>query len=264
MKNLSPLNRQLLATIIAAATTVITSKTALADTTPIDVPNGTFDVVNNPQPAPAPFVLTDSASGYVYSSGFGTQFFGYSGATGPHSGDLPDWTSGGGQTGVQILGTNYVNTPDPTLSSGLYGYVAGGSISQTLTTDYQADTDYTLTYSAANRLGGDPGSDFTANLYAGTTLLASASPELVPGPSGAGGGTFRQYTLSYDYLADPAGTAGDPLEISFANSSGTQALVDNVSLTETTGTPEPSSTVLLLVGVGAAACLDRARRIRQS
>jgi hypothetical protein len=243
MKNQSYLNRLVLKTIVAGV--AITLAPAMAVAAPIDVPNGTFST----DPAEV-FVLTNTASGYAYAFGFGTQTYSYNGATGPTTADVPDWSNASGGGGTEILGTDRVNTPNPAYSTQLYGFIQGGSITQTLAADYTADTDYALTYSAADRFdGGDPGSAFTANLYAGTTLLASASPTLVDG-------TFKQFTLDYDYTTDPAGTVGDALTITFTNTTvAGQALIDNVSLNTT---PEPGTYALL--GLGVAALLFVSRR----
>ena len=224
---------------------------ASADVVP--VVNGGFDVTDQAGGS-GPFTLgSDTASSQIYAqlgaSPTDTLSFSYGGtASGPATGEVLGFTAIGDDISyVQYLGSNHVNPGD---SSGFVVSVEGGSLSQTLTSDLLANSTYTLTFDAAHRSDqNDPGSAFTATLLAGTTVLATLTPSTTLQGLTT---TFQAFTLNYTDIGVLNAPVGQALTISFNNtmSGSEQALVDNVSLNETSlPTPEPSTFALLGLGL---------------
>lgn len=137
--------------------------------------------------------------------------------------------------------------------------VAG--ISQTLSSNLTAGTNYTLNVDVGNPLDyggfgltGFPG--YTVQLLAGGNVLAQDNSSLQISE-----GTFATSTVSYTASAsDP--NIGGLLEVRLLNplqGNGREVDFDNVRLDAATAVPEPSSTVSTLVigALGAASILKR-------
>ena len=95
-------------------------------------------------------------------------------------------------------------------------------------------------------------------LFAGSTLLTSR--DVAPEPDGSRG-TFLDYSTTYTYNAENSSLVGQALMIRFLeidNPGNPQAEVDidNVRLE---AVPEPSSGMLLVVGLAALAVMRRRR-----
>jgi len=125
---------------------------------------------------------------------------------------------------------------------------SSASISQTLSATLQANAVYTLTgevgepSTAIHEVEGGTkrfspafGTGFTAELFAGTNLLASISG--IP-PQGS----FQQFTLIFDSTGSPF--IGQALMIELSSNQAKMGF-DEITLTAQT-TPEPSSLTLLL------------------
>jgi len=193
-------------------------------------------LITNPDFAPGPTESGSCGGGCTYN-------------TGP----IPDWTA--------TSGTEY-GTFDPTsaqfasMPSGAStaGFINGNNTPGqpgTLTQDVTAlegvalspDTVYTLSVYVGDR--GDY-NDFTTydfGLEAGSTLLAS-SGWLSNGPSSIAQGTFGLETVTFS-----TNSTVDPGDLTvFLSANGLQGDFTDVSLTATP-TPEPSSLILLLIGL---------------
>jgi len=127
------------------------------------------------------------------------------------------------------------------------GFTAGGTIAQTLGTNYAAGSVYNLTVAFGNRLDGPyiP-TNVTMKLFAVTTgtIVASQAIDV----STITRGTFKDFSLSY--TADGS-SDGKAIGILFT-STGQQLDLDNVRLNNV---PEPGTLILLgsaLAGIGMA------------
>jgi hypothetical protein len=165
-------------------------------------------------------------------------------------GTVAGWTSTG-DSGVfhPIIGSEFNSIPDGLQT----GYSNGGALSQILSTTLVTSTAYTLQVDVGKRLDCCAGFGPIIQLWAGSTLLATATNV---GPTA---GNFLTETLSYTSTSsDPQ--AGQALRI-VLDSTGGQTDFDNVRLDGTavtiSPTPEPASIALL--GVGIVALLVRKR-----
>ena len=131
-----------------------------------------------------------------------------------------------------------------------FSSVAGPTIWQALTATAQANTLYTLTMLVGNRLDA-PFAGYQAELWAGGTMLAQDNSSQLPTD-----GQFLLSTVQYFVAAGDA-AAGSALEIRF-RSLGYQTVFDDVRLDATERVPEPA--LLALLGLGAAAAVQRKRR----
>jgi hypothetical protein len=145
-------------------------------------------------------------------------------------------------------------------------FTNGGTISQTLTGDIvQPNTSYLLSVFVGNRLQGFTG-NYTISLDAGSTALCSFSgnsASITPG-------TFADETCSYQSGSvvpagdlsllftsfSPAGACDNSADMSRCS----QLDVDNVSVTTSVTTPEPSSFALTGVGLFGLCLLLALRR----
>jgi hypothetical protein len=180
-------------------------------------------------------------------------------------GPITGWSiSGSGGAGVWNINADamgFWNVPAP--QGNQIAYLSPGpapglpaSISQTLSATLHANTFYTLTGEVGDPLGvpiselagwtkpsGSGTAIFTAELFAGTNLLASTSGIPVQG-------RFQQFTVTFDSTGSPF--IGQALTIELSSSQG-QTGFDEIALSAQTA-PEPTSLALLL-GVGLSSLL---------
>jgi Cadherin-like domain/Cadherin-like/Concanavalin A-like lectin/glucanases superfamily/Bacterial Ig domain len=162
----------------------------------------------------------------ITNPGFENPVLGESGATNSISG----WTTTGANTGVW--------NPPNTIALARWSpegqniaYIdTGGTISQTLTTTFSANTSYVLTVVVGDELDGSDTSGWQIRLYAGSQLLGSVSnTDYNPAD-----GTFKDAILNLDWstLTSFSAFQGQPLRIELYDS-GTSKHVhfDNVRLT---------------------------------
>jgi hypothetical protein len=135
------------------------------------------------------------------------------------------------------------------------GYSNGGSITQALSANLTANTQYNLSVQVGHRSEccGEP--TFTIELLAGATTLTSAPINYVLLTPGA-----PFITLNAPYFASPADAhLGEQLSIRLS-SSGPQSDFDNVILdASTVGTRVPEPSTFLLLGSGVLALVVRSR-----
>ena len=212
--------RGLTAAICSAAAFSVMSTAALAG--PISVLNASFE-------GPV-----QSTPGYLQPAG------------------ITSWVTTG-ETGVW----NPTLTPSPSYAAtwgvtplpdgNQIGFTTGGTIAQTLGTNYATGSLYTLTVAFGNRLDGPyiP-TNVTMKLFAVTTgTIVATQPIDV---STITRGTFKDFSLSY--TADGS-SDGKAIGILFT-STGQQLDLDNVRLNNV---PEPGTLILLgsaLAGIGMA------------
>jgi hypothetical protein len=182
--------------------------------------------------------------------------------------DIPGWTSPtGAGAGIEKLGS--LVGPTDTTNMGYVGMfnTSASSFSQTLGTNFDSHAIYTLSLEVYRRSDqsntGTGATDFpltfAAGLKAGGTALAATGAPIYSTPAPLGESNYS-ITFNGSALAN-AGNSG-PLSILFSTGSG-QVNIDNVTLTATAITPEPSSLVLagtVLMGLGLIVC----RRTRPS
>ena len=138
-----------------------------------------------------------------------------------------------------------------------------GSISQILSSTALLGT-YTLSLFIGGRCDSHPINNYTVELFAGSTSLASDNGNLVSSLTGTGCGRFVQDTLTGTVSSSSLG----PLKIvlSATNSTSTpdlnQAAFDDVTLNfqPAGNTPEPGT--LILFGTGLLGLVHRLRRKR--
>jgi hypothetical protein len=161
-------------------------------------------------------------------------------------GPIDGWTTTGPQGGYWQPGLYFPGL----LAGDLIGYVnAAGALSQTLTgTSVLANSIYTLSVSVGDRAidGGSGGYTLSLDTIVGgmTTALCSFTGNA----STIGSGMFQVEGCSY---TSPSSVPSGNLFLQLTANSG-QLDVDNVSLTvqsATTNVPEPSSVLLLSVGM---------------
>jgi hypothetical protein len=173
---------------------------------------------------------------------------------GAGSGAIPDWTiSGPGVAGVWQPGAFYPTTPAP--NGNQTGFIGDGSnhggtttVSQVLSSDLLANTQYTLRLAIGAQPGFSPGTDYSVSLLAGAAVLTSVTP-ITPTLMGTTGWTYITATYTSGAIV-----SGDPLEITIATPEP-QFLFDDISLTAT-AVPETSTIIagamlLLPFGLGA-------------
>ncbi len=167
---------------------------------------------------------------------------------GAGSSAIPGWTiSGGGSAGVWNVvdygGSGLVTAPP---GGSTVGFIDGNgvtTVSQTLTTDLQPNTAYTLQIDVSGRSDGfGPGTDYSVGLYAGGTLLTAVTPETPEY------GSWDVLTAAYTSGANVPSDVPLTVEIS---SPGIQFLFDNVVVDPDNAdriwpTPDGGTTAMLL------------------
>lgn len=137
-------------------------------------------------------------------------------------GPIPDWAITGSETGSWYPTSSYFSSVP---NGNIVAFAnSGGTISQTLTgTSLQPNSTYTLSAYIGNRADGISG-DYSVQLEAGSTVLATLSGAASAIPSG----TFAQKELTYTTGGSaPSGNLG----IVLSNTSNTQSDFNGVQLT---------------------------------
>ena len=153
--------------------------------------------------------------------------------------NIPGWTaSGAGPIGLLQPGPNLFPVPLPTAEGQTFAQINSGTISQTLGINLQVSTAYTLQVDMGRRLDNlYPSTAPTAQLFAGTTLIASATGTAPP----LGGWTT--WTGTYQSSAsDPL--AGQALKIVLGTTAA-QGDFDNVRLTAAPAGTSPTCSYTL-------------------
>lgn len=200
------------------------------------VPDGFFS--NNPPVVPTGWSLTPGGP-------VGGVFYGY---FNPLNDAFPGTTGLPGVTGT-MSGPNVFYFGD--LESGF-------GLTQTLGTDFAAETNYDLTVAWGIRLQPEFAKDLRMTLSVEGTVLADRTflaTDYIPTYVG----TFFDVTLPYNWNASHASLVGNPLTITFYEvGGGGEVDIDNVRMTST-AVPEPS-TYALLVMTGAGLLWLKRRR----
>jgi hypothetical protein len=155
---------------------------------------------------------------------------------------MPGWTITGSDGSFQPTSANYILP----LPDGItVAWSNGGTISQTLTgTSLQPNSTYTLTVAVGHRLGGYV-ANYTIQLDAGSTVLATVSAS----NSSITPGTFMDVVLTY--TTGSTVTPGDLAIVLITN--GSQINFDNVRAS----VPEPSSLSMAVMGLAFFGLLSR-------
>jgi hypothetical protein len=178
--------------------------------------------------------------------------------------NLEDWTASG---------DSYYGATNPSPSLGAYQNgsnvatvaVSGGglgSLQQTLSSTFQANTVYTLTVAEGNLDGFPSGTSNTyVSLLAGATSVAKSIPVFAPQYSTS---SFMDTSLIFDTSTDPS-IVGQAITIQLDCDSTSPYQIaadfDNVRLDAVSSTPEPSTYALLLSGMGVLLWVSRRRLI---
>jgi hypothetical protein len=191
------------------------------------------------------FETLPSNPNWIDCSGSGGAGSGGAGCRDTLDGNVPGWTaSNTSLIGLFQPGPNYFTLPLPAAEGQTISQNNGGTLSQTLTATLQVSTLYTLQVDVGRRLDNlYPSTPPTAHLFAGSTLIASATGMVPP----LGGWTT--WTGTYQSGAsDPL--AGQALKI-VLGTTAPQANFDNVQLQSSGGTPAtpaPPSLCLAIAG----------------
>jgi PEP-CTERM motif len=168
----------------------------------------------------------------------------------PTADPTPGWKVSGGAGTINFYGTGKVSPPatDGNNVAWANGFLsAHGSLSQTLTTTYQAGLTYTLQVDAAS-FTYLPHADYSIGLYAGNKLVAGGI-----NPTPLTPGTFITASISASIDASSP-YVGQPISILLANAGnppqGNAVAFDSVRLTsQVTTVPEPSTWALAALGL---------------
>jgi hypothetical protein len=153
-------------------------------------------------------------------------------------GPIPNWIASAGTiAGSQMLNSSFYTSQAPGAVD--MAFINGGTLTQDLGVSLLPDATYTLTVWVGNR-GGIDVTDYDFGLEAGTMVLSSTGL-VTDGTITAG--TFAPEIVTFSTGATPI--AGD-LSI-FLSDTTQQVDFENVSLS--VATPEPSSLVLLAIGL---------------
>jgi len=162
-------------------------------------------------------------------------------------GSIPDWTVIGSGGSFQP-NTTYFNLPLP--NGSIVAYSNGGTISQILGVTVQPDSTYTLSVYVGDRLD-DEVANYSIALDDGSTTLCSTPT--------TSNGTITRGTFADIILTCSTGATVAPGDLAIVlTSDGTQIDFDNVALNMQT--PEPSSYLLLCIGLGSMVVFRRYRR----
>jgi hypothetical protein len=226
-----------------SAALAVRAQSAITVTTPITVPNASFESPTSPpQTSKSPTILP----GWVFDVQGGSEY----GSMNFHS---ANFSSGGAADGDNYA---FINNDYPGVTDTLTSAASLATIAPL--------TTYTLTVAIGNRNGtglyDDPGNVSFSLLANG---VAFATQEVTNGT--VPNGTFEDFTLSYETPASSS-IIGDDLTIQMATlpeeGSAFQAGFDNVTLDETTveAAPEPATLILLAMGGIALIGFARLRR----
>jgi hypothetical protein len=217
------LKKLALALVFVFCMTILSGK-AWADNIPIV--NASFETLGNP-------LSVSCGTGCAYNFG-----------------PIPGWSlTGGGGAGAWEPGSYFNSVPD----GSVIGFViasanAAGSLSQTLTGDsVLANSVYTLSVFVGDRTDGASG-NYTLSLDTIVGGVTSTLCSFTNNASIIGSGMFQVEGCTY---TSPSSAPSGNLFLQLTANSG-QLDVDNVSLTvqsATTSVPEPSSVLLLGVGM---------------
>ncbi len=127
----------------------------------------------------------------------------------------------------------------------------GVGLTQTLASNFTANTSYNLTVAWGIRVDSQFAADLRMTLSAGGNLLAQQT--FLASSYLGNAGTFFDVTLPYNWNSAHSGFVGSPLVIAFfEEGSGFEVDIDNVRLTAT-AIPEPGTWVTgILLATGAA------------
>jgi hypothetical protein len=226
-----------------SAALAVRAQSAITVTTPITVPNASFESPTSPpQTSKSPTILP----GWVFDVQGGSEY----GSMNFHS---ANFSSGGAADGDNYA---FINNDYPGVTDTLTSAASLATIAPL--------TTYTLTVAIGNRNGtglyDDPGNVSFSLLANG---VAFATQEVTNGT--VPNGTFEDFSLTYTTSStDPI--IGDGLTIQMATlpeeGSAFQAGFDNVTLDETTveAAPEPATALLLVIGGIALIGFARLRR----
>ncbi len=168
---------------------------------------------------------------------------------------IPGWSFGGSGGGVWNINSDplgFWSVPAPQGSqigwlAPAFGNGSPASMSQILSATLQADTEYTLSGQVGHPIGfgSSLGTVFTAQLIAGSNVLASVSGT---GPEGS----FEPFQVTFDSSGSPY--LGQTLEI-VLSSSQAQTGFDEIALNAQllTAAPEPAGFALFGIAVVALA-----------
>jgi len=161
-------------------------------------------------------------------------------------GPIAGWTTTGGQGGYWLPGSYFPGLP----AGDLIGYVnSAGSLSQTLTgNSVLANSIYTLSLSVGDRAIDTLSGGYTLSLDTIVGGVTTTLCSFTGNASTIGRGMFQVEGCTY---TSPSSVPSGNLFLQLTANSG-QLDVDNVSLTvqsATTNVPEPSSVLLLSVGM---------------
>ena len=167
---------------------------------------------------------------------------------------IPGWTSGI-NTGQWQPGSSSGNfTYFNYVPNGLtVAFSNGGPITQTVGATVVAGDIYTLSVFVGDRSSGISGQSYVGLIVNGYNYRVLATP--------SSPGTWADWTATYTGTATDA---GDPITIELLPYGNGQGDYDNVTLTQTSATPEPRFDGLLALGLGGLMLAARLRHAKQA
>lgn len=166
------------------------------------------------------------------------------------------WTGVNSCHGTWNPSPGYFNGTQEAPEGSNVAWINSGSLSQILTATYQASTNYELTFASAWRNDYTFQPQFTAELLAGSTMLAMLTNPV------STQGDWSTYHLALPATSLSAEALGIPITIIFTITGGsTQVDLDAVALTSN---PVPIPATVLLLGTGIVSLAGiRLQRKRQ-